>query len=341
MVKKEVKTEFKEKKRTLKREYRVQKKAYRAEKKRLKKEYLESMHAYYEQEGTTEVLLAPKRSILEEIGNAVTHGLGAILSILAFLAMIFAADRASEYVAASIYFAGLFIMLLISCLYHSFPQGSTVKRVFRRFDYCCIYLLIGATFAPFLLCYLGGAYGITFFVVQWVIIALGVIMIAIFGPTRMRWLHYALYPLLGWSALLLIPPMLANHIGFFWYILLGGIIYSLGIIPFASKKASAHFIWHFFVLGGAAVFMFASIVISGINLITKEPLTGRNATIVAIALGLGFGLGSSTAAQAFMPQWLKYIFGGSGIVPAALIAILLNIIIPKDKAPEEAPKAEN
>ena len=58
------------------------------------------------------------------------------------------------------------------------------------------------------------------------------------------------------------------------------------------------------VLGGAAVFMFASIVISGINLITKEPLTGRNATIVAIALGLGFGLGSSTAAQAFMPQWL-------------------------------------
>jgi len=85
------------------------------------------------------------------------------------------------------------------------------------------------------------------------------------------------------------------------------------------------------VLGGAAVFMFASIVISGINLITKEPLTGRNATIVAIALGLGFGLGSSTAAQAFMPQWLKYIFGGSGIVPAAIIAILLNIIIPQDK----------
>ena len=72
-------------------------------------------------------------------------------------------------------------------------------------------------------------------------------------------------------------------------------------------------------------------MISGINLITKKPLTGRNATIVAIALGLGFGIGSSSGAQAFMPQWLKYIFGGSGIVPAALIAILLNIIIPEDK----------
>lgn len=97
------------------------------------------------------------------------------------------------------------------------------------------------------------------------------------------------------------------------------------------------------VLGGAAVFMFASIVISGINLITKEPLTGRNATIVAIALGLGFGIGSSSTAQAFMPQWLKYIFGGSGIVPAALIAIILNIVIPKDKTKavsEEVPAEE-
>ena len=76
--------------------------------------------------------------------------------------------------------------------------------------------------------------------------------------------------------------------------------------------------------------MFANIVISGINLITKEPLTGRNATIVPIALGLGFGIGTTTAVQAFMPQWLRYVCGGSGIVPAALLAILLNIVIPKD-----------
>lgn len=85
------------------------------------------------------------------------------------------------------------------------------------------------------------------------------------------------------------------------------------------------------VLGGAAVMMFASIIISGINLITKEPLTGRNATIVSVALGLGYGIGSTTAVQSQMPQWMGYIFGGSGIVPAALLAIVLNVIIPKDK----------
>ncbi len=85
------------------------------------------------------------------------------------------------------------------------------------------------------------------------------------------------------------------------------------------------------VLGGAAVMMFASIIVSGIQLLTKDSLAGRNGTIVAVALGLGYGLGSTAAVQSFMPQWLTYVFGGSGIVPAALIAIVLNIILPKDK----------
>lgn len=84
------------------------------------------------------------------------------------------------------------------------------------------------------------------------------------------------------------------------------------------------------VLGGAAVIMFANILISGINLITSEPLTGRNATIVAVALGLGYGLGSTSNVLAHLPEWMKYIFGGSGIVPAALIAIVLNIVLPKE-----------
>lgn len=86
------------------------------------------------------------------------------------------------------------------------------------------------------------------------------------------------------------------------------------------------------VLGGAAVMMFASIIISGINMISSEPLTGRNATIVSVALGLGYGLGSTVAVQNFMPDWMIYILGGSGIVPAAIIAILLNLVLPKDKS---------
>ena len=85
------------------------------------------------------------------------------------------------------------------------------------------------------------------------------------------------------------------------------------------------------VLGGAAVIMFASIVVSGIQLITREPLTPRNLSIVSVALGLGYGIGANPAVLAGAPQMVSLIFGGSGIVAAAAMAIILNIVLPKDK----------
>ena len=88
------------------------------------------------------------------------------------------------------------------------------------------------------------------------------------------------------------------------------------------------------VLGGAAVMMFSSIVVSGIQLITKWPVTPRNVTIVSVALGLGYGLGANSAVLAHMPQAITLIFGGSGIVPAALFAIILNIVLPPDEKSE-------
>ena len=84
------------------------------------------------------------------------------------------------------------------------------------------------------------------------------------------------------------------------------------------------------VLGGAAVMMFSSIVISGIQLITKNPLTARNLSIVSVALGVGYGMGANTGILANAPQFIQLIFGGSGIVPAAMVAILLNIVLPKE-----------
>ena len=83
------------------------------------------------------------------------------------------------------------------------------------------------------------------------------------------------------------------------------------------------------VLGGAAVMMFASILISGIQLVSKEGITSREITIISAALGLGYGLGSTAGATSHLPYYVQLIFGGSGIVPAAFAAILLNILIPK------------
>ena len=85
------------------------------------------------------------------------------------------------------------------------------------------------------------------------------------------------------------------------------------------------------VLGGAAVIMFSSIVMSGIQLITRDPLTPRSMSIVAVALGLGYGLGANSAVLVGLPQWVQLVFGGSGIVPAAFVAIVMNLLLPKEK----------
>ena len=93
------------------------------------------------------------------------------------------------------------------------------------------------------------------------------------------------------------------------------------------------------VLGGAAVMMFSSIAISGIQLITKHGITSRVITIVSVALGVGYGLGATGGAIAGLGSNINLVFGGSGIVPAAILAIVLNLLIPKsheDHAAEEA-----
>ena len=85
------------------------------------------------------------------------------------------------------------------------------------------------------------------------------------------------------------------------------------------------------VLGGAAVMMFSSIVFSGIQLITKNPMNSRNLSIVSVALGVGYGMGANPDILVHAPKLVQLVFGGSGIVPAAIVAILLNIVLPKEK----------
>ena len=247
MERKEIKKEYKTRKKELRR-------GYRRDKGEMRDQLHVDLDAALVADGGRAVINPPKRALLEEIGNSVTHLAGSAFSIVAFILMCVFAGGALEVVGATIYFVGLFVMFTASCLYHAFPYGSAVKRLFRRFDYSSIYLLIGATFAPILLSYIGGTVGIVYLILQWAVIATGITLVCVFGPTRLRFIHIPLYIILGWCGLVFIPDMIrAGDYEFLAYILGGGIIYSLGIIPFVLKKKVAHFIWHFFVLAGAVV----------------------------------------------------------------------------------------
>lgn len=243
MTRKEIRKEYRLKKRELK-------KNFNNDKRELEKEYINKINEVLEIDQTKEV---PFRYTLEEIGNAISHGLGSLFAIAAFILMLFKVDTKVEMFSTIVYFVGLFLLFTMSCLYHAFKYGSKVKRLFRRFDYSSIYLLIGSTFAPILLCYIGGIKGNIFFIIQWIAIIVGITMISIFGPGKLKWLHFPLYIILGWSGLMFLPYMIKNNIMLFVYILGGGLFYTGGLIPFSIDKKVSHFIWHFFVLIGAIV----------------------------------------------------------------------------------------
>nr|WP_317324924.1 solute carrier family 23 protein [uncultured Flavonifractor sp.] len=94
------------------------------------------------------------------------------------------------------------------------------------------------------------------------------------------------------------------------------------------------------VLGGASAMLFASISVSGMQIISKSRFTPRAFTIVAVAIGVGYGVGANSAVLAGLPPVVSLIFGGSGVVPAAIVATILNIVLPKEKEDLAADEAE-
>ena len=223
-----------------------------------KKEYIEKMTPIWEER--KRINEAPHLSLLEEIGNSVSHGLGVIFSIIAFILLIYKSDTPLKIIASFGYSFSMLFMFLNSCLYHAFRWGSKVKRLWRRFDYTSIYFLICGTFAPIqlvelknLYCNNGDIIGIIYFSIMWLVAITGITLNCIFGPGKTKKINFPLYFVLGWTGIIFLPIWLIhNHLGLLFWILGGGIIYTLGMIPFAilRKKNVSHFIWHIIVFFG-------------------------------------------------------------------------------------------
>lgn len=191
----------------------------------------------------------------EEIANSVSHGLGLIAILAATPFLIIHAVRQSDaafITGASIFAATLILLYLCSTLYHALPRGRA-KRVFQLIERVAIFLLIAGTYTPLTLGVLHGPWGWTLFGLVWAFAAAG-IAIQLSGGHRFPILSTLLYLAMGWLMVIVIRPLWIRmpHVGFFW-VLLGGLAYSLGVIFYSmdNRVRYSHFIWHLFVIAGS------------------------------------------------------------------------------------------
>lgn len=192
----------------------------------------------------------------EEIGNAVSHGVGIIFSIVMLILFIIKGHQIDQLhlVAYSVFAMSAILLYTMSTLYHSLFLGTKAKQIFQRFDHMTIYFLISGTYTPFTLLVIGGKLGLILFYVLWIGSTIG-LLLNLFWFGRFRALHMILYVVLGWIAIFFLPQIAANlPTNGLIFLIAGGVMYTLGIIFYGLKLFKfTHMVWHFFVLAGTVL----------------------------------------------------------------------------------------
>ena len=200
------------------------------------------------------------RDSVEEIANAITHGVGLLLSVAGFVVLlVLAAMRGTAWhiVACSIYGVTLICLYTASTLYHAVISPG-IKGSLRILDHAAIYLLIAGTYTPFLLVSLRGPWGWSLFGVIWGLALVGVIF-KFWFVERFGILSTAVYLAMGWLVVIAAKPVIA-HVPFtaLIWLLAGGLAYTAGVIFYACRRIPySHAIWHIFVLAGSICHYFA------------------------------------------------------------------------------------
>ena len=190
----------------------------------------------------------------EELANALTHGAGAIASVVALSILVVLAARGGdpfEIVSVAIFGATLLILYLASTLYHA-ARTATAKARLKVFDHCAIHLLIAGTYTPFTLGVLRGGWGWSLFGVVWGLAVAGVTF-KLFFTGRFRLVSTIIYIGMGWLGLIAAGPLVreVTPLALLWLVA-GGIAYTAGT-PFyhANRFRYSHAVWHAFVLTGS------------------------------------------------------------------------------------------
>ncbi|WP_258880760.1 PAQR family membrane homeostasis protein TrhA [Clostridium estertheticum] len=193
--------------------------------------------------------------------SGIIHIVGGVLAIAALvLLVVFSSLKATAWhiVSFSIFGTTLVLLYTMSSLYHMLPVGSKVQKVFRYFDHMAIYLLIAGTYTPIALIPLRGGWGWSMFGVIWGLAIMGIIWKSI-STGKSRTVSTILYVLMGWVIIIAFHPMIKTiPIGGLFWLVLGGLFYSIGGIIYGLKKPNFnipwfgfHEIFHVFIILGS------------------------------------------------------------------------------------------
>lgn len=203
-----------------------------------------------------------QQPIREEVANAVTHGIGVLLSIgggavLITLLAIHAGAR--EVAGAAVFAVTLILLYTASTLYHAIPHAAA-KRHLKVFDHCAIFLLIAGTYTPFTVAALRGGLGWSLFGAIWGLAFLG-ILFKLFFTGRLQVLSTTAYVAMGWLAVIAVVPISRElEPAALYWLVAGGIAYTAGTLFYHNRRLRySHAVWHLFVLAGSACH-FAAVV---------------------------------------------------------------------------------
>ena len=186
----------------------------------------------------------------EEIGNSISHGaLGILYLFLTPFISIYSYNKGGYLrgIGVGIYMICIFLMLIVSCLYHSMEHQTSHKYVFRKLDHIMILLAIAGSYTPIALCLFNGFSRILVLAIEWIAVLGGILLKSISNKSYPL-ISAIIYLSMGWAAVLFLPKLIVNGTPLFLGLIVsGGLLYTIGMIFYSQKKKFFHFVWHIFI----------------------------------------------------------------------------------------------
>ena len=212
---------------------------------------------------------------IREPGSALTHYIAMMLAMVAAVPLLIKAtysQNVEHVIAMLIFIASMVLLYGASTLYHSVNLTGNALKIFKKIDHMMIFVLIAGSYTPICMLVLEKAQGYPLLTLVWCTAVAGMIM-KLFWVTCPKWVSSVMYIAMGWECVFVFRPLLTTlPVGAFLWLLIGGIIYTVGGVIYALKipvldKIHKHFglheIFHLFVMGGSFChFMFMFLYIA-------------------------------------------------------------------------------